>query len=292
MVRRTSAARAPTSDVKCTKTAEPGVLCGLCVLLFRVTHRHSCQMSARHCRRHSRRRDGGASQRPASITPSSNVSRGRPMRRPFRSRRSASSLIASPFAGPDAPCGERDRFEVLVARERGGERFRAGASQVEIAARRTLVAAGAARVLPLRRDVAERFELVERGVDGAGGAAGSGSTSWTRPAAVGDRVQDGNVAERERRALCHTRLCYMPTYVGCQEMDEWWGGVVPRGRVGPVGPVGHVGQVGPAEGAGRSGGSGKNPSALPRPTDPTYLTYPTYRSTRGTRSRRRVPTCG
>src|SRR5262245_53152810 len=51
-------------------------------------------MSARHCRRHSRRRDGGASQRPASMTASSSL-RSRPGVR-FIAASSAGSPL--PFA--------------------------------------------------------------------------------------------------------------------------------------------------------------------------------------------------
>src|SRR3954447_9417987 len=101
-------------------------------------------MSARHCRRHSRRRDGGASHQPASTIASS------------RRRMGPSGRLMLDLPGP-----ERDRFEILVALQRGGESGGTGGGEIEVAAWRALVAARRAGVFPPRRQVAERFELVE-----------------------------------------------------------------------------------------------------------------------------------
>src|SRR6185295_8654313 len=77
-------------------------------------------------------------------------------------------LQTSDFRLQDAPRGERHRLEILVALQRGGQRRGALGGEVEITTWRTFVAPRRAHVFPMRREVAERFELVERGVDGAG----------------------------------------------------------------------------------------------------------------------------
>src|SRR5262245_11226819 len=168
----------------------------------RATQSHSCQRSARHWRRHSRRRDGGASQRPASTiarsTPSHRRSRG-----PMPSR----------LARADFPGGERHRLQVLVAGERGGQRRGAGVREVEIAARRALVAPGDSGVLPLRRDQPERLELVERRVDGARGEARGVHDLETEAVAVRDGVEDRDGSEGERSRFAHAYIQYQPMLV-------------------------------------------------------------------------------
>src|SRR5258706_6956199 len=160
----------------------------------RSIHRHSWATSARHCRRHSFRREGGASQRPALMTASRNFN---------------ISAISCQLSAVGLQCSEsreRYRLQVLVPRQRGSERGGTLRGEVEVTARRTLVAARDLRVLPIRRQIAERLELVERGVDAAGGQAGGVDDVEAEAVGVGNRVENGDLAERERSRFAHKQL--------------------------------------------------------------------------------------
>src|SRR4051812_25576732 len=101
-------------------------------------------MSARHCRRQSRRRDGGASQKPTLTIASSSRSSG-----------CTFNFQLLTFQFPEPPRGEGDRLEVLVALQSAGQCRGASGGQVEIASRWPLVAPGGADVFPMRAQVAE-----------------------------------------------------------------------------------------------------------------------------------------
>ena len=134
---------------------------------------------------------------------------------------------------PDAPAGARDRFQILVALQRAGQGGRAGGGQVEVSAGRTLVAPRIAHVLPTGREVPERFEFLERRIDGAGGEAGGVHDVEAEAVAVGHGVQDGNRAERERSRLCHSCIGYRPMLV-VKIGDGGRRREVPRFSAGPV----------------------------------------------------------
>src|SRR6185295_4946290 len=100
------------------------------------------------------------------------------------------------------------------ALQRGGQRRGALGGEVEITTWRTFVAPRRAHVFPMRREVAERFELVERGVDGAGREPGRIHDVEAEAVSVGDGVKDGDLAKCERRRrFSHGYLYHQPMLV-------------------------------------------------------------------------------
>src|SRR4029079_19839240 len=69
-----------------------------------------------------------------------------------RSSRASGGAAASCFVRANLPGGERDGPQVLVAGQRGGQRPGARCGEVEVAARRTLVAARSPGGLPPARE--------------------------------------------------------------------------------------------------------------------------------------------